>query len=109
MLFYVILQCQALRYPYFQVGQVLGPRPRTPELYKSQVKIPYPNEIKSELQSASEPALHSQTKGQGRNSHQPLQPISLPQATGQADQQVDSLALNTQKVQDIKAKFSTIR
>ncbi|GAA6092950.1 serine/threonine-protein kinase MAK isoform X4 [Tachysurus ichikawai] len=87
---------QALRYPYFQVGQVLGQRAQTPDLCKSQVKTP-PSEIKSELQSASEPVLHSQTKDQGRNSHQPLQPISLPQAPVQASHQADPLALNTQK------------
>ncbi|XP_026779778.3 serine/threonine-protein kinase MAK isoform X2 [Pangasianodon hypophthalmus] len=88
---------QALRYPYFQVGQVLGPRPQTPDLCKSQVKTAHLNETKSELQSASEPALHSQAKAQGRNSHQPLQPISLPQAPIQANHQAEPLALNTQK------------
>ncbi|XP_060717871.1 serine/threonine-protein kinase MAK isoform X3 [Tachysurus vachellii] len=87
---------QALRYPYFQVGQVLGQRAQTPDLCKSQVKT-HPSEIKSELQSASEPVLHSQTKDHGRNSHQPLQPISLPQAPVQASHQADPLALNTQK------------
>ncbi|MCJ8745652.1 hypothetical protein PDJAM_G00132580 [Pangasius djambal] len=88
---------QALRYPYFQVGQVLGPRPQTPDLCKSQVKTAHPNETKYELQSASEPALHSQAKAQGRNSHQPLQPICLPQAPIQANHQAEPLALNTQK------------
>ncbi|XP_060756884.1 serine/threonine-protein kinase MAK isoform X2 [Neoarius graeffei] len=71
---------QALRYPYFQVGQALETRPQTPELCKSQVKTAHLNETKSELQSASEPAMRSQAKVHGRNSHQPLQPISLPQA-----------------------------
>ncbi|XP_017308320.1 serine/threonine-protein kinase MAK isoform X2 [Ictalurus punctatus] len=88
---------QALRYPYFQVGQVLGPQRQTPDLCKSQVKTAHPNKTKSELQSVSEPALCSKSKVQGRNSHQPLQPISLPQAPIQADHQAEPLPLNTQK------------
>ncbi|KAF4075896.1 hypothetical protein AMELA_G00224210 [Ameiurus melas] len=86
---------QALRYSYFQVGQVLGLQPQTPDLCKSQVKTAHPSKTKSELQSVSEPALCS--KVQGRNSHQPLQPISLPQAPIQADHQAEPLPLNTQK------------
>ncbi|KAF7691836.1 hypothetical protein HF521_010803 [Silurus meridionalis] len=77
---------QALRYPYFQVGQVLGPQPQTPDYCTSQVKTALPNNTKSELQSTSEPALHSQAKVQGRNFHQPLL---------QADHQAGPLPLNT--------------
>ncbi|KAL7840907.1 hypothetical protein AOLI_G00262300 [Acnodon oligacanthus] len=84
---------QALRYPYFQVGQVLGPRTQTPDLRKSQVKPTQPSEPKPELQSASEPLLRSQAKTQGRSFHQPLQQIPLPQA----DRQAEPLPLNTQK------------
>ncbi|XP_053467390.1 serine/threonine-protein kinase MAK isoform X4 [Ictalurus furcatus] len=62
-----------------------------------QVKTAHPNKTKSELQSVSEPALCSKSKVQGRNSHQPLQPISLPQAPIQADHQAEPLPLNTQK------------
>lgn len=105
---YVILPCQALRYPYFQVGQVLGQRPQTPDLRNTQVKTAKPNEIKSELQSASEPVLHSQTKDKGRNSHQTLQLISLPQGPIRADHEAEPLSLNTKKVKDIKAKCSRI-
>lgn len=84
---------QALRYPYFQVGQVLGPRTQTPDLRKPQMKPAQPTEPKPELQSASEPALRSQAKSQGRSFHQPLQQIPLPQA----DRQAEPLPLNTQK------------
>uniref|UniRef100_A0A8B9KNB2 non-specific serine/threonine protein kinase n=1 Tax=Astyanax mexicanus TaxID=7994 RepID=A0A8B9KNB2_ASTMX len=84
---------QALRYPYFQVGQVLGPRTQTPDLRKPQMKPAQPTEPKPELQSASEPALRSQAKAQGRSFHQPLQQIPLPQAECQAE----PLPLNTQK------------
>lgn len=85
---------KALRYPYFQVGQVLGPRPMTPDVRKAQIKTVLPSEPRSELQSVSEPVLPSQTKGQSRNSHQPLQQIPLPQSLSQAD----PLASYTQKV-----------
>lgn len=84
---------QALRYPYFQVGQVLGPRTQTPDLRKQQMKLAQPTEPKPELQSASEPALQSQAKAQGRSFHQPLQQIPLPQA----DHQAEPLPLSTQK------------
>lgn len=83
---------KALRYPYFQVGQVLGPRPMTPDVRKAQVKTVLPSELRSEVQSVSEPVLPSQTKGQSRNSHQPLQQIPLPQSLTRTD------ALHTQKV-----------
>ncbi|XP_039522496.1 serine/threonine-protein kinase MAK isoform X2 [Pimephales promelas] len=85
---------KALRYPYFQVGQVLGPRPMTPDVRKAQIKTVLPSEPRSELQCVSETVLPSQTKGQSRNSHQPLQQIPLPQSLPQTD----PLASYTQKV-----------
>ncbi|KAK7118141.1 hypothetical protein R3I94_021846 [Phoxinus phoxinus] len=85
---------KALRYPYFQVGQVLGPRPMTPDVRKAQIKTVLPSEPRSELQCVSETVLPSQTKGQSRNSHQPLQQIPLPQSLSQTD----PLASYTQKV-----------
>ncbi|XP_009295564.1 serine/threonine-protein kinase MAK isoform X1 [Danio rerio] len=85
---------KALRYPYFQVGQLLGPRPMTPDARKAPVKAVLPSELRSEMQSVSEPVLPSQTKGQSRNSHQPLQQIPLPQSLTQTD----TVALHTQKV-----------
>ncbi|KAM9436205.1 serine/threonine-protein kinase MAK isoform 5-T5 [Clarias gariepinus] len=88
---------QALRYPYFQVGQVLGQQCQTPDLRKSQVKAAHPNMTKSELKSASEPALPSQAKIQGRTYHQPLQTIFPPQAPVKAEHQAEPLALHTQK------------
>ncbi|XP_073686793.1 serine/threonine-protein kinase MAK isoform X3 [Garra rufa] len=85
---------KALRYPYFQVGQVLGPLPMTPDVRKAQIKTTLPSEPRSELQSVSEPVLPSQTKGQSRSSHQPLQQIPLPQSLSLTD----PLAPYTQKV-----------
>uniref|UniRef100_A0A671KN35 non-specific serine/threonine protein kinase n=1 Tax=Sinocyclocheilus anshuiensis TaxID=1608454 RepID=A0A671KN35_9TELE len=84
---------KALRYPYFQVGQVLGTLPMNPDVRKAQIKTTLPIESRSELQSVSEPALQSQTKGQCRSSHQPLQQITLPQSLSQTDH----LAPYTQK------------
>ncbi|KAK2869885.1 hypothetical protein Q8A67_024277 [Cirrhinus molitorella] len=85
---------KALRYPYFQVGQVLGPLPMTPDVRKAHIKTTLPSEPRSELQSVSEPVLPSQTKGQSRSSHQPLQQIPLPQSLSLTD----PLAPYTQKV-----------
>uniref|UniRef100_A0A8C1KV58 non-specific serine/threonine protein kinase n=1 Tax=Cyprinus carpio TaxID=7962 RepID=A0A8C1KV58_CYPCA len=95
---------KALRYPYFQVGQVLGPLPMTPDVRKAQIKMTLPSEPRSELQSVSEPVLPSQTKGQSRNSHQPLQQIPLPQSLSQTD----PLAPYTQKVQNLLLKFNVV-
>ncbi|XP_030625719.1 serine/threonine-protein kinase MAK [Chanos chanos] len=87
---------QALRYPYFQVGHALGPRPVTPEVRKAKPKATQPSEPKSDPDSGSEPAHRSQLKAQARNSHQPLQQIPLPQTDGQAESQ-RPLPLTVQK------------
>lgn len=89
---------KALRYPYFQVGQVLGPRPMTPDVPKAQIKTAGSSEHRSELQSFSEPVLPSQAKAQNRSSHQPLQQIPLPQSLSQTERQADPLAPYIQKV-----------
>ncbi|XP_026869433.2 serine/threonine-protein kinase MAK isoform X1 [Electrophorus electricus] len=88
---------QALRYPYFQVGQMLGPRPQTSDLCMPQARPVENSEAKAELQSTSEPAPRSQAKAQGRSYHQPLQQIPLPQSVSQADRQAEPLPLITQK------------
>ncbi|XP_057178849.1 serine/threonine-protein kinase MAK isoform X2 [Triplophysa rosa] len=89
---------KALRYPYFQVGQVLGPHPMTPEVRKAQIKMARTSEHRSELQSFSEPALVSLAKVQSRSSHLPLQQIPLPQSLTQTEWQADTLTSYTQKV-----------
>ncbi|XP_076147168.1 serine/threonine-protein kinase MAK isoform X2 [Alosa pseudoharengus] len=80
---------QALRYPYFQVGQLLGPRPQSSDLRKSQAKSSQATDPKLEIQSASEPVLKSSTKLSGRSSQQPLQP--LPQNVPQTEHHSDPL------------------
>ncbi|XP_042561422.1 serine/threonine-protein kinase MAK isoform X3 [Clupea harengus] len=80
---------QVLRYPYFQVGQLLGPRPLSSDLRKAQAKSSQPTDPKPALHSASEPVLKSSTKLSGRNAHQPLQP--LPQNVPQAEHHADPL------------------
>ncbi|XP_063063267.1 serine/threonine-protein kinase MAK isoform X2 [Engraulis encrasicolus] len=75
---------QALRYPYFQVGQLLGPRPLSSDIRKVQASKP-----PSDIQSASEPVLKASTKQAGRHAyHQPLQP--LPQNVPQTDTHTDA-------------------
>uniref|UniRef100_A0A3Q2ZTZ0 Male germ cell-associated kinase n=1 Tax=Kryptolebias marmoratus TaxID=37003 RepID=A0A3Q2ZTZ0_KRYMA len=73
---------QGLRYPYFQVGQVLGPRPQTQEVKKVQTRLPVQKQLsesKTEpLQSSSE-SKASTSSSRKHQQHQPLQQIPLPQ------------------------------
>ncbi|XP_034428621.1 serine/threonine-protein kinase MAK isoform X1 [Hippoglossus hippoglossus] len=85
---------QALRYPYFQVGQVLGPRPQSQEVKKVQARPPaqqQTSETKTDHQQSSSeskgstPSIknHHQQQQQHHHHHhhhQPLQQIPLPQA-----------------------------
>ncbi|XP_034998919.1 serine/threonine-protein kinase MAK isoform X8 [Hippoglossus stenolepis] len=92
---------QALRYPYFQVGQVLGPRPQSQEVKKVQARPPaqkQTSETKTDHQQSSSeskgstPSIknhhHQQQQQQQQQQHhhhhhhhhQPLQQIPLPQA-----------------------------
>ncbi|XP_037550353.1 serine/threonine-protein kinase MAK [Nematolebias whitei] len=73
---------QALRYPYFQVGQVLGPRPQSQEVKKVQTRPLVQKQLsgsKTEpLQSSSE-SKASTCSSRTHQEHQPLQQIPLPQ------------------------------
>ncbi|XP_034717947.1 serine/threonine-protein kinase MAK isoform X6 [Etheostoma cragini] len=75
---------QALRYPYFQVGQILGPRPQSQEVKKVQAGPLAQNQVSESKadpqQSSSESkASTSSSKNQQQQHHQPLQQIPLPQ------------------------------
>ncbi|XP_065255081.1 serine/threonine-protein kinase MAK isoform X3 [Emys orbicularis] len=89
---------QALKYPYFQVGQVLGPPPQYLEQKQSVIKPVQPTEPKpnlpklepvSKLESVSKPESQSspdaldETQPQlpSKINHQPLQQIQLSQNT----------------------------
>ncbi|XP_061569519.1 serine/threonine-protein kinase MAK [Cololabis saira] len=80
---------QTLRYPYFQVGQILGPRPQSQEVkkvYNRPLVQKQMSESKPDsLQSYSE-SKASTTSFRSHQEHQPLQQIPL--------QQVDSKAEN---------------
>ncbi|XP_046869961.1 serine/threonine-protein kinase MAK isoform X3 [Hypomesus transpacificus] len=64
---------QALRYPYFQVGQVLGPRPQGQDVRKISLRSSQPM-----AEPKVEPQLSSGSGSQPRT--RPLQQITLPQA-----------------------------
>ncbi|XP_068565804.1 serine/threonine-protein kinase MAK isoform X1 [Cebidichthys violaceus] len=72
---------QALRYPYFQVGQILGPRPQSQEVKKVQARPPAQKQVsesKADPQQSSSESKASTSSS--RNQHQqPLQQIPLPQ------------------------------
>ncbi|NXT39589.1 MAK kinase, partial [Pelecanoides urinatrix] len=87
---------QALKYPYFQVGQVLGPPPQYLEK-QTPIKPVQPTEPKPALpkmeaiskpEPLSSPDVPDKTQPQplSKVNHQPLQQIQLPQNT--ANQQV---------------------
>ncbi|XP_067857847.1 serine/threonine-protein kinase MAK isoform X2 [Heptranchias perlo] len=74
---------QALRYPYFQVGQALGVPTQYVQQPQLQKKVVQPTELKQvtqpkyELQSQPQPPSQPQLK----STHQPLQQVQLPQQT----------------------------
>ncbi|XP_054671914.1 serine/threonine-protein kinase MAK isoform X2 [Grus americana] len=89
---------QALKYPYFQVGQVLGPPPQYLEK-QTPIKAVQPTEPKPALpkletiskpEPLSSPDVPNKTQPQplSKVNHQPLQQIQLPQNT--ANQQVQN-------------------
>nr|CBN81829.1 Serine/threonine-protein kinase MAK [Dicentrarchus labrax] len=76
---------QSLRYPYFQVGQILGPRPQSQEVKKVQARPlaqKQASEHKTDPQqssSESKASTSSSRNQQQQEHHQPLQQIPLPQ------------------------------
>ncbi|KAJ8413197.1 hypothetical protein AAFF_G00091930 [Aldrovandia affinis] len=96
---------QALRHPYFQVGQVLGPPTQHQEQQRAQVRTAQAAEesrplslCKSDLQSSSEPALKLQAEAPGQDyyphyhhhHHHPLQQIPLPQTFAKTAPETES-------------------
>lgn len=81
--FNLYLFSQSLRYPYFQVGQILGPHPQSQAVKKVQAR-PVPQKQFSEpkpapQQLSSESKAFPDTENQQQHPHQPLQQIPLPQ------------------------------
>ncbi|XP_027691294.1 serine/threonine-protein kinase MAK isoform X2 [Vombatus ursinus] len=73
---------QALKYPYFQIGQILGPPPQYLEPKQPVNKQLQPKEPKQsfvELELKPTPDDQAQPHPQQKIIHQPLQPIQLPQ------------------------------
>lgn len=67
---------QALRYPYFQVGQVLGPQPLSQEVHTKAPVRTQPFQSKAESQSSLESVPTAHPKA---SSARHLQQISMPQ------------------------------
>ncbi|KAM3593837.1 uncharacterized protein V6R79_022833 [Siganus canaliculatus] len=73
---------QSLRYPYFQVGQVLGPRPQSQDVKKVQTRPlaqKQASESKTESQQSTSESKTSGSSSRNQQQHQPLQQIPLPQ------------------------------
>uniref|UniRef100_A0A3B5LBB5 non-specific serine/threonine protein kinase n=1 Tax=Xiphophorus couchianus TaxID=32473 RepID=A0A3B5LBB5_9TELE len=74
---------QALRYPYFQVGQVLGPRPQSQEAKKVKACPMVQKQLSESKTDPQQSSSDSKASASSRNylQHQPLQQIQMPQAT----------------------------
>ncbi|XP_036377447.1 serine/threonine-protein kinase MAK [Megalops cyprinoides] len=87
---------QALRHPYFQVGQVLGPPSQHQDQQRAPGKPAHAAEpkplslCKSDLQSSSEPAFKLPAETPGKDYHHPLQQIPLPQAFAKTAPQAEA-------------------
>lgn len=78
---------QALRYPYFQVGQVLGPRPQSQEVKKVQNRPMVQKQLsesKTDPQQSSSESKAS-TMSRSYKQHQPLQQIPMPQVDSKTE------------------------
>ncbi|XP_048203338.1 serine/threonine-protein kinase MAK isoform X3 [Perognathus longimembris pacificus] len=106
---------QALKHPYFQVGQVLGPSSHHLESRQPLSKQLQPLETKpspAEVEPKPRPGVAEPTVGQPqpKHSHQPLQAIQPPQNTGvqqppkQPSQQKPPLTLFPSIIQNVAAK-----
>lgn len=88
---------QALRYPYFQVGQVLGPHSQSQEVKKVQnrpLAQKQASESKVDPQQSSSESKASTTSS--RNHQQPLQQIPLPQAESKPEGLSHAKALSSE-------------
>ncbi|XP_023613179.1 serine/threonine-protein kinase MAK isoform X3 [Myotis lucifugus] len=110
---------QALKHPYFQVGQVLGPSSHHLESKQPLHKQVQPKESKPpliDLEPTPLPDINDQTAGQPqpKNSHQPLQSIQPPQnmsvqqAPKQQSQQKQPQTLFPSIVRNMPTKPSSI-
>ncbi|KAK5898356.1 hypothetical protein CgunFtcFv8_015780 [Champsocephalus gunnari] len=70
---------QSLRYPYFQVGQILGPRPQSQEIKKVQARPPV-SEFKADTQQSSSDSKASTSSSKNQQHQQ----IPLPQTESKA-------------------------
>ncbi|KAM8880731.1 serine/threonine-protein kinase MAK isoform 2-T2 [Synchiropus picturatus] len=65
---------QALRYPYFQVGHILGPRPLSQDIKKVQARQETEEQVSESKMESQKSSSESSSK------HQPLQQIPPPQS-----------------------------
>ncbi|XP_054622199.1 serine/threonine-protein kinase MAK isoform X2 [Dunckerocampus dactyliophorus] len=73
---------QALRYPYFQVGQVLGPRPHSQEAQKVQPRQIIRKQVSEHKVDHASATKASESSPRNLQQHQPLKQITVPQAEG---------------------------
>nr|XP_057916218.1 serine/threonine-protein kinase MAK isoform X9 [Doryrhamphus excisus] len=71
---------QALRYPYFQVGQVLGPRPHSQETKKVQPRQIIQKQVSEPKVDHTSDTKASKSSPRNLQQHQPLKQIAVPQS-----------------------------
>ncbi|XP_032406860.1 serine/threonine-protein kinase MAK isoform X5 [Xiphophorus hellerii] len=78
---------QALRYPYFQVGQVLGPRPQSQETKKVKARPMVQKQLSESKTDPQQSSSDSKASASSRNylQHQPLQQIPMPQVDSKTE------------------------
>ncbi|XP_023181628.1 serine/threonine-protein kinase MAK isoform X8 [Xiphophorus maculatus] len=78
---------QALRYPYFQVGQVLGPRPQSQEAKKVKACPMVQKQLSESKTDPQQSSSDSKASASSRNyfQHQPLQQIPMPQVDSKTE------------------------
>ncbi|XP_027860634.1 serine/threonine-protein kinase MAK isoform X2 [Xiphophorus couchianus] len=78
---------QALRYPYFQVGQVLGPRPQSQEAKKVKACPMVQKQLSESKTDPQQSSSDSKASASSRNylQHQPLQQIQMPQVDSKTE------------------------
>lgn len=78
---------KALRYPYFQVGQVLGPRPQSQEVKKVQTRSMVQKQLSESKPDPQQSSSESKASTMSRNyqQHQPLQQNPMPQVDSKTE------------------------
>lgn len=84
--FLIALHGKALWYPYFQVGQLLGPRSQSQEVKKVQTRPIVQKQLSESKPDPQEPSSdYKASSSKSHQHHQPIHQIQLPQIDSKID------------------------